>query len=782
MSGRAPRRLASLCWFLTRVSLRRTWRGGAALALVLGTLGGSALALGVGARRTATAYDRASRVARADDVSFFPAFKAGTALTIERVAAIDGVAVVDVLDSACADFSMLPGGHTDEAVYVVRKGLIGRSMDGMLRLRGRVPDAGSPTEALVDERTARRFHLTVGSAMPIRFGGCNEEPLTTSVQLRVVGIGRDLDASSPCCALVLVGSSATAVDHTPFSVFKVRLRAGADPSATIAAIQAIAPDNPINSTLRSDRRRTANAEPLVVTAALAAASGALGLAVAATVVLMSSRTLRARRASMFQTLSGLGLSSRTLPFVTAAGIAPWFLFGCMAAWFTMAVLSPRFPIGSARSVEPSPGVAVHTGALISALTIVLVLLILSALTVTIRRSRASARHGRRSSSVLHVPFSVGMGRRLARDRLRSTVGSGAVVALAVGALAVGGSAAHLVETPSLTGSPEDAEVSESINGIIDFNDATRLERAELADLRRLSASPELRDVALKRQVDSTVNGRVARLWGLSDVKGHVPLSIVSGHGLAASGEIVIGAALARGLHLRIGNVAAVGPRSTKFRVVGLVAATGDADGDRDGNRTAIISFDDYRRLYPAPNQTLALVRFAPGIPSTKWEAAVRRSIPKRGVITVELSRAVPPPKVAALGRLRPLLALAAAALGATAMVGLAQSLFNATRRRRSLLGTLAALGAAPRTLVAVVAVESLIVAGAALAFGVALGVLLGRRTWRTIVDGMGFATRHVLPWRAVEISALMFCVLTIVHAVWTARRAAHAGVASLRVE
>ena len=485
-----------------------------------------------------------------------------------------------------------------------------------------------------------------------------------------------------------------------------------------------------------------------------------------TVLFVSTRAVRARRASTNEALSGLGLSPRSITIASAAPILPWFLVGSIVVCLTAYSLSPRFPIGSARRFEPLLGPGAHIGAIVSVLLITAVLFLAGSVFGGIRDARANSRIPSRNIRFRLVgPAFLCLGSRFARGRARAALGSGVVAALAVAALGVGASAHGLVGAPSLTGSPEDATINESIDDVIDFGDANKLERAELADLRRLEISNALRAVAFKRRADTIVNGLTAPLWGVSDRKGHVPFPIISGRAIHHDGEIALGVALARRLHVRLGDVVNVGERSKRFRVVGLVAATGDMnDAERDGNRTALVSFEDYRRLYPAPNQTSALVRFAPSVPRSRWLATVRQIVPRRRSISVELSLPTRPPKVLALEHLRAPLALGAGALAATAFVGLAQSLSAAVRRRRGALATLSSLGATPRMLSLSVIAESCIVGCLTLVGGTTAGVVIGRRAWHALVDSMGFTTQHVLPVRPIVVGALTFGVMIIVHA------------------
>jgi predicted lysophospholipase L1 biosynthesis ABC-type transport system permease subunit len=142
-----------------------------------------------------------------------------------------------------------------------------------------------------------------------------------------------------------------------------------------------------------------------------------------------------------------------------------------------------------------------------------------------------------------------------------------------------------------------------------------------------------------------------------------------------------------------------------------------------------------------------------------------------------------PSTVANLERVRttPLaIALALAVLGGVAA---AHALMLSVRRRRPVLAVLRALGFDRRQVAMTVAWQATCIALIAVAVGVPLGIVVGRVSWRALIDQLGGVSPTVVPIPATVAAVVATLVLANVVAAWPARAAARTPAAAvLRAE
>jgi hypothetical protein len=168
--------------------LRASWRGWAALAVLIALAGGVVLTAVAGAIRTDTAYPRFLAASRAADVLVAPAGP-GAGGYDAAVAALPGVAGAAPL----VDINAVPvsaSGAPDNAatMFAALDGRFGRTLKIPKMLAGRLPAASAPQEIAVTQIGAQQLHLRVGSTLRMAALDSSTPPRARPLTERVVGI------------------------------------------------------------------------------------------------------------------------------------------------------------------------------------------------------------------------------------------------------------------------------------------------------------------------------------------------------------------------------------------------------------------------------------------------------------------------------------------------------------------------------------------------------------------------------------------------------------------
>lgn len=240
------------------------------------------------------------------------------------------------------------------------------------------------------------------------------------------------------------------------------------------------------------------------------------------------------------------------------------------------------------------------------------------------------------------------------------------------------------------------------------------------------------DGVVVRGVDPLAEQQVTRLQD----------AVVEGRFLAAAGEIVLPAALADALDIRLGERVVVlgqgdaGSRSRAFRAVGLFRIDlGSLD------RVALVHLEDARALSGWEGLTAVALRLPRGASPTRTAAAIRESLATAGLHGVEVADffALNP-----LGRLM-LQGTAVKMIPFVLMIsllagfGVANTAFYSVLERTREFGVMTALGMGRRRLAEVVLMESVFVS--------AIGFVVG--------GGLGFLSLAYLSRHGVDVSQAM---------------------------
>ena len=831
-------------WLMRRHARQRR---AAMLALaVIVALGATATFVAAGAAdRTGGAYARYLDRADVSDVVINPSL---STTEIDRVIRdLPGVRAVTTdalfLGTLNDDGHPRPRSEFDELIDAlqVRGSADGRylAMDRPALAEGRLPSGSR--EALVGVGTAEAHGIAVGDVVPVAFWSPSDEMLAAPDQvitplgverLRVVGIATLPDEVLPDELYprerMIVSADVAArydciVDLPPvdapfeeallqlvppgcgtsYRYYALDLDGGA--AAVSRALDAfLAQTGTLNegippsissegagyyliaTTTADERERVERSIQPAVTAlgVLAAAVGAVTLVVLALAVARELRQTDADRATWWR----LGLSRRDhvvalgVPMLVA--IAAGLVAAVGAAWW----LSPIAPVGSVRSVEPSPGrelsplvAAVGAGVAVLAAAIVVVLCSRAARRVArppvADREAAGQRAAQRVVPVAGRP-DVAEGVRAA---LGGSRGAGLVVAssaMAVGvflaAVVFGASLARLLSTPESYGWPWDvAAMTGSGYGDLDLAavEETLDGRADVANWTALGL---LSDVTIDDHPVQAVLG-----W---EEREGVDFTVVEGRLPRAGDEVALGARTAAERGVGVGEEVdldgpTLGPRRVTVTGIAVIPPLGQFQADRAGPGNGMVL---PREALGSEEEALDLLTFV-GVDLTAGAdaAAVHadmaddvRRWDTLGAVPFDYAEPVRPAEVVNVRSMRSVPLLVGALLAASAAVGLTVAVLTSVRARRRDLAVLRALGFTGRQVRRAVRAQVVTTMLAALVVGVPLGVATGRVVWRAFASQLGVATAPAMPGAAIAVTVMGALVLAVVVAAVPARAAA----------
>ena len=544
----------------------------------------------------------------------------------------------------------------------------------------------------------------------------------------------------------------------------------------------------IATTTAQDRERIERSiQPTV------AALGVLALVAAAVTIVMAgltvARELRRSEDDLAQWWQ-LGLTTGERTAVVALPLLVALVLGLVIAVAAAWLLSPIGPVGSVRSITPSPGRTlsawVGLGLLVE-LVAVGVIAVLLAYGSTRRAERPGVvRH--RSPSALQRLLArspaaiarpeVAEGLRAARSGYR---GAGLVMASGAAAAAVfltavvfGSSLAAMISTPSAYGWLWDvASLSSAGYGPTDM-------AAAKAGLDGRDDVASWTALGFTNQV--TIDGDpVLAVMGLERTT-TVDLPLVDGRLPTDAGEVALGSRTAAdhgvgvGDHIEIDGEGVGGRHEVTVTGLVVLPPLGPYQSDRAAPGTGMLLTEE---LVP-PERLQTSVAFVgldlvDGADPATVEADLRddfRHWDVYGFGTYDYDAPVRPPEIVDAGHLRAVPLLAGALLVVAAVIGLALAVVVSVRGRRRELAILRALGFTGRQLRDSVRVQAVVTMAVALLVGVPVGVALGRLAWRAFADQLGVAAGPVVPLGWIAATVVGGLVVAIVAAAQPARTAA----------
>ncbi|HEY2814934.1 MAG TPA: ABC transporter permease [Acidimicrobiales bacterium] len=481
-----------------------------------------------------------------------------------------------------------------------------------------------------------------------------------------------------------------------------------------------------------------------------------------------------------EVLRALGASPGTTLVDGAVGVFAAIVIGALLAVAMAVALSPLAPLGPVRRVYPSPGIAADwtvfaTGFVVLVGGLGAVAAVVAHRFGARRAAESSVSSPARGSHVATMAASAGMpapavvGLRFALEPgqgrtavpVRSAlIGSILAVAVVASTLTFGAGLRTLVAKPSLYGWNWTLGLS-SIYGV------------PPPALQLLDRDPVVDGYASYQDSHAQLDGQDVPVL-LGPINAKVAPPILSGHGLTADNQIVLGAATLASLHKQVGDslVGSFGTPAnapfyvapTRVTIVGtatLPAVVGSgsfADHTTMGSGAILSNAFIGQQANPDPilgGPPLVFVRMRGGVSQDAAQTDLQRvadagnsafaADPNAAGAEVDVLPVQHPAEIvnyAATGS-TPVVLAAGLAVGAVAALGL--TLYSSVRRRRRDLALLKTLGFTKRQLGVAIACQALVAGIVGVAIGLPLGIAAGRWLWTLFARDIYAVPQPVVP-------------------------------------
>ena len=503
-------------------------------------------------------------------------------------------------------------------------------------------------------------------------------------------------------------------------------------------------------------------------------------------------------------LRALGAPPSMVASSVLLGVLGAVLAGAVLAVVIAIALTPLSPLGPVHSIYPHTGLQFDW--LVLGLGFVIVVLVLTAIATTLawrrahrnvsgrrlfdipvasRLARFLAEIGMPVTMVAGVRFAIGPGSDRDAVPVRAALlGSVMAVMLVVATVTFGSGLSTLISRPALYGWNWNYALTGNGTGIPP--QSTNL----------LSSDPSVSAWSAVSFAPLQIDGEATPALLMRPYTKVAPL-LLSGHGVEANKQIVLGPATMQALHKRLGETVTVSYGSpkdypvyvapTQLTIVGtaaLPAVGSPLSGHPSMGTGAIVSpgleptvmAKFLRSPYPTLNgPKMVFVRFRPGVANavgleslTSIDKAGNKALyavpdglgkgdsvealPVQYPAEIENYRSIgDTPSVLALG------------LAAGASVALGLTLTASVRRRRRELAMMRALGFTGRQLRATIAWQASVAGVAGVVVGVPLGIVLGRWLWTLFARYINAVPEPTVP--AVTVIVVSVCALILVNIV-----------------
>jgi hypothetical protein len=801
-----------------RATARRRVGGYLALALLVGLVGGVALASLTAARRTYASYPAFLASTNPSDLFVLPQTQGPEPGLVRELARLPQVRSAEEGEQITAA-TLTPGGQistvleTQVELVASPDGLF-TDQDRLRIIQGRAADPVRAGQVVATTEAAAVLHLHVGERIPVGIGRDNDRNMTEyrHIELTVVGIGvlgiqlvhDEIDSNR---AGFLVGTPALLREFESCcatnSYDGLKLDGGSRSDAPVEQEYEHLIDNPATS---RGQLVVYQASAIEAEAQQAIRPEAVALAVFGVIALLAALIIGTQAISrqLYASTADAGVL-RALGAPAAATVADGLLavVGAVAAGAVLAAavavgLSPLTLFGPVRSVEPAPGIDADWTVLGPGMAVLALLLAAVAAGIAYRLApHRAARRGTgagRGSGVAAAALAAGLpasgaaGLRFALEPghgrtavpVRSVL-AGTVLAVLVGVatLTFGASLSALVSRPSLYGWNFDYALY-AIDGYGPI--PSRWAGPLLARDRYVAATAGVYFATV------LIDGQAVPAMAAPAQVALAPSSL-SGHELTGPGQIVLGQATLATLHKRVGDTVTVSEGQllppTRLRIVGTAAlpTIGDVIGMHASLSTGAVipqqsvPARDLDAYGPVSGPNAIFIRLRPGVSP----AAALRSLNR---IAGQLNRDSRLPVVesvigdqgsylkfySVLPVQRPadivnyrsmgaMPAILAGGLAAGAVAGLGLTLIASVRRRRRDFALLKTLGFTRRQLATAVAWQASTIAVVSLVAGVPLGAAAGRWLWLAFARELSAVPAPVIPALAITLSAVGALVL-----------------------
>ena len=798
---------AAVAWYRFRSTFRSRRGTYLSLILLVGLVGGVAMAALAGGRRTQSSYPVYFQSTNPSDFAAVTAVinpLIGSTLgynpaLIRRIAALPHVRRV----GSASGLDVIPLGPHGEALETSAfppapgNGLgsdngYGFNQDRLTAVEGRLPNPDDAHGVAVLAAVAKMLHIHVGQHFRMgvytnaqtnlpTFGTPKLTPYRTidvTVTALVVQaqnlIADDVDNSTSLAFFTPAFTRPLLACCSNYSFSGIQVAGRANVGAVNEELQRVLPANfpaPIvTSTVVAKAERAVKPEALAL--------GVFGLIAALAALLIAAQVIgRQSRITSdeLRTLQALGAD----PTMTVAdgliGIMGAVVVGSLLAVGVAVALSPLSPIGPVRPVYPDPGIAADWTVLGLGLVVLIVGLgsIAGALAYARRatgarpdRSRTDPRRSTAAGAAasMGLPAPVVTGVRFALEPgtgrnavpVRSAIlGAALAVIVVVATITFSASLNDLVSHPRLYGWNWDAVLAAGGgSGNIPAQNARNL-----LDHDRYVAS-----WSGAYAYDLYVDGQVTAVLGERPGASVQP-PVLSGHGLDGPGQVVLGAITLAQLHKHLGQTVTVRANPGPPHVLTIVGTdtmptVGVGGGPHLEMGTGALLDSD---LIPAPERDPfndpvkgpeeIFVNFRPGLDTRAAGASLDKIASQLsntynfGVFT---SPPLRPAEIINYRSMGTTPAILGSALAVGAVVALGLTLVASVRRRRRDLALLKTLGSTRRQLAAVVAWQSSIAVLIGTVVGVPLGIVAGRVLWTVFANEI-----HAVPSPSVPVLSVV---------------------------
>jgi hypothetical protein len=804
-----------------RTTFGRQWAGLASLALLIGLIGGLAMGAVAGARRTQSSFPAYLGSTDPSDLTVLTAL-AGSggapgydAALVAKIARLPHVAHVESYAGTNAAL-LAPDGTVANNVVGLPGSVDGEyfHQDRVTIVEGRMPDPRRADEALVDAKgTPPQIH--VGTVLPLGFFTNAQESapdfdhasVKPRVRVDMKIVGRAVFSQEVVQDDIDAGLNGNAV-FTPalmrrltsccvkFTWSALRLEEGSrDVPAVEQEVQSALPSHlpvifSVSSLTQAKAERAIEPESI----ALGVFGGIAALATLLIGAQVVGRLLRAN-ADDLATLRALGADPTMTVVDGLLGIILAVVAGSVLAAGVAVALSPLSPIGTVRSVYPYTGVAfdwtvLGFGVLVLAGVLTAVSAFLAYRNAPHRTARRAGHHGAgaaRAAAASGLPAPAVEGIRLALDpgRGRTSVpvrsamlGATLAMAVVVATVTFAASLHTLVSRPALYGWNWTYGLS--------AGNPTFVARDEAAAL--LDHDPDVAAWAGIYFGTLKIDGKTVPVIG-ADPNAPIAPPVLSGHGLEAANEVVLGAATLRELHRHVGDTVVVqgtGARPIPLRIAGTATLPSlgiNATLHTEMGTGAYLARTRLPTVFggspgqPDDGPNEVLVRLRRGADAAAERHRLQQLVPAENGGTV--SAVQRPAEIVNYRTMGSTPAWLGFALAAGAFVALGLTLVSSVRRRRRDLALFKTLGFTRRQVAATIRWQASIAVALGIVLGVPLGTIAGRLLWDRFAQAIYVAARPTVPLETISLIALGALVLANLVAAIPGRQASRARTAEL---
>jgi MacB-like periplasmic core domain/FtsX-like permease family len=805
----------SYAWYRFRASFHSEWSYLLLVVLLIGALGGLSMGSIVAARSTGSSFtdlvnaEHVPQLFVADgtidpaiglDNAYNPALvdKLAHLPFVERVGSevelnggplsSTGQPLPETSSSPNAEASVNGLEYTEDPVFITA---------------GQMPNPNAPDEFAIDAASATSLGYHLGEVVPFGWvtnaqsqsGNVSPStiiPVDQRARLKLVGLiggqtttlihDQNSDTSGAIILLTPALTNRLLDCCANLSLSALTLQDGnAHLSAVEREVKALLPKGfPFVSVESQDVEATAAATLRPEAIALAVFGGIAGLATLLIAGQVITRRLRLR-ADDLDVARALGANPPMAFLDGLIGTLGAILTGSALAGLVALALSPLAPIGP---VRPFIRIGVHADWTVIGLGTALLLLGLSALAMiasarslpnhlrdrsprvpSSRVTTAATRAGLPPSAVAGVRFALEPGVGRGAVPVRSAI-LGAVLAVTVVVTTVtfGSSLTTLVNHPALYG----WNWTYDMDGGGGLGDVPGQAAAKLLD-----ADPMIQSWTGVYYSSLELDGQNVPVLGTTP-NAQVAPPLLSGHGLEASSQVVLGAATLRQLGKHIGDtVVERAPDNTPQTLTIVGTATLPPIGVAGSSHLEMgtgavlayqlipVSARNVFEVTPGPNAILIRMKggASPAALRNLQDIGNKLNIAENGGSILPVQR---PAEILNYGTLGSTPLLLGIALAAGAAVALCITLITSVRRRRRDLAILKTLGFTRGQLVLAIAVQASVAAVIGCAIGIPVGVALGRVLWDLFageISAVPYPTVPALSVVAIGVAAIALAVV-----------------------